>query len=290
METLSGALTGTRIVALVSNVPGPVAASRLCDLGATAIKIEPPHGDPLAVASPQWYAHLHRNLGVRRCNLREEADRNALADYVAEADVLLTSTRAKALVRAGLGWEELHRKHPRLVHVAIVGETAPHADRAGHDLTYQARAGLLSPPSMPKTLLADMACAERAVSTTLAALHSRERDGIGRYAEVGIVDAAIAMAEPLRYGLTGTGPLGGASPAYRIYPCADGWIAVAVLEAHFVERLKGLLGIERLDAKSVEAALARRSASEWEALANAHDVPLAAVPAQALRRRQGNDG
>jgi hypothetical protein len=36
--------------------------------------------------------------------------------------------------------------------------------------------------------------------------------------------------------------------------------------------------------------LARRSASEWEALANAHDIPLAGVPAQALGRAEGNDG
>jgi crotonobetainyl-CoA:carnitine CoA-transferase CaiB-like acyl-CoA transferase len=41
-------LKGIQIVSLATNVPGPVAAARLHDLGASIIKVEPPAGDPLA--------------------------------------------------------------------------------------------------------------------------------------------------------------------------------------------------------------------------------------------------
>lgn len=283
-------LAGTRVTALVTNVPGPVAASRLRDLGATVIKIEPPQGDPLSHASPEWYAKLHRKIDVERLNLRNDRDRALLHERVAVADVLITATRPSALARAGLHWDDLHRRYPRLVQVSIVGDSAPHADRAGHDLTYQARAGLLSPPAVPRTLVADMAAAERAVSETLAALCARDRDGLGRYVEVSLVEAAAAMAQPLRYGLTSAdGPLGGGLPAYRLYRSADGWVAVAALEPHFMERLASLLRVERLDELSIEAALSERSALQWEALANAHDVPLAAVATQALESVHGND-
>ncbi|MBV8433139.1 MAG: CoA transferase [Candidatus Eremiobacteraeota bacterium] len=279
----AGALSGTRVVALVTNVPGPVAASRLRAMGADVVKIEPAQGDPLAAAAPEWYAALHRDVRVQKLKLRDDPDRALLRELIAEADVLLTATRASALERARLQWRDLHERHPSLVHVAVVGEAAQHADRAGHDLTYQARAGLLSPPSMPRTLVADMAAAAHTVSATLAALVARSRDGAGRYVEVSIVDAARTMAEPLRYGLTTlTGPLGGALPAYRVYPAAEGWVAVAALEAHFLERLRELLNVDRLDETSIAMALATRSAAAWEELANASDVPLAAVATQAM--------
>ena len=52
---------------------------------------------------------------------------------------------------------------PQLRHVNIVGDTA-NPEEPGHDLTYQARAGLLQ-GVMPLTLLADMVGAERAHAT-----------------------------------------------------------------------------------------------------------------------------
>jgi len=45
-------LWGVRVVTLAVNVPGPVAAARLCELGASVTKVEPPGGDPLEAVSP----------------------------------------------------------------------------------------------------------------------------------------------------------------------------------------------------------------------------------------------
>lgn len=265
-------------MAAATNVPGPIAAARLAELGASVCKVEPLRGDPLEAAAPRWYARLRERLEVVRLDLSAAQDRQSLHERVAGADVLITAMRARALERAGISWELLRDRHPRLVHVAIVGESAPHRDRAGHDLTYQARAGLLSPPAMPRTLIGDLASAERAVSATLAALIARERDGQGRCIEIGIVDSAQEFAAPLRYGLTTPdGALGGGLATYGVYRASDGWVAVAALEPHFIEGLRDILGTQAVDADSIAAAIARRPAKEWVRLAQAHDVPLAEI-------------
>ena len=62
-------LAGVRVVALTSNLPGPVAAARLRGLGAGVLKVEPPDGDPLAEAAPAWYAALHAGVQVVRADL-----------------------------------------------------------------------------------------------------------------------------------------------------------------------------------------------------------------------------
>lgn len=45
-------------------VPGPVAAATFRDGGARIIKVEPPDGDPLSVAAPDWYAELCAELEI----------------------------------------------------------------------------------------------------------------------------------------------------------------------------------------------------------------------------------
>jgi alpha-methylacyl-CoA racemase len=271
-------LDGVRIVTLAVNVPGPVAAARLCSLGAAVTKVEPPSGDPLAVGAPSWYAELAEGQTVVALDLKDADGRAALDALLAESDLLLTSSRPAALERLGLGWTELRTRHPRLSQVAITGHAAPDGNRAGHDLTYQAACGLITPPAMPRTLLADLAAAERAVSAALALLLGRARGGPARMTEVALADAAAELAAPLRHGLTAPGAwLGGGLDAYGLYRAAEGWIAVAALEPHFRARLAQELGIGEMSRAALETAFLARTAAEWEAWADAHDLPLAAV-------------
>lgn len=57
-------LNGVRVVSLAVNIPGPVAAATLRELGASVIKVEPPSGDPLAVGSPAWYQELVSDMQI----------------------------------------------------------------------------------------------------------------------------------------------------------------------------------------------------------------------------------
>jgi crotonobetainyl-CoA:carnitine CoA-transferase CaiB-like acyl-CoA transferase len=255
-----------RVVTTALNIPGPVAAARLRDLGASVTKVEPPTGDPLRLVAPEWYERLAAGMEVVQLDLKAES----LDGLLPGADVLLTSQRRGALERLGLAWAALHERHPGLAQVAIVGG----GELAGHDLTYLASRGLLDPPRLPRTVMADLMGAERAVSAALAALLG----GGGSYVEVSLAEASDALAEPLRAGLTAPdGVLGGGLPAYGLYEASDGWIAVAALETHFRSRLAEGLGLDELGRSELERAFRSRTAAEWEAWARELDLPVAAL-------------
>lgn len=271
-------LREVRVVSLACNIPGPVAASRLGQWGARITKIEPLDGDPLFRASPVWYAQLTRSQHIVRLDLKTPPSYEQLLALLADSDVLLTANRPAALRRLGLDWIDLHRRLPRLCQVAIVGDSGPDADRPGHDLTHQARAGLIDPPHLPRSLVADLAGAERAVSAALAALLARVHDGQGSFTQVALATAAETFAAPRVHGLTAPGGLlGGGLPGYNLYQAKSGWIAVAALETHFWERLIRELGITDGTRAELKTAFAARTAAAWEAWAAARDLPLTAV-------------
>lgn len=212
-----------------------------------------------------------------RLDLKEERDRALLNTVLEQADLLLTSQRPVALARLSLSWPEVQARFPRLCQVAIVGQASPGQDRPGHDLTYVAARGLVAPPELPRTLVADLAGAERAVSAALALLLARERAGSG-YEEVALSGVAADFAAPLRHGLTAPGgALGGAVPWYALYRARDGWVAVAALELRFQERLREELGLAALTREALVDAFRARTAEEWEEWAQSRELPLAAV-------------
>lgn len=270
-------LENIRVVSLAVNLPGPVAAARLGELGAMVVKVEPPAGDPLDHARPEWYRELHQGQQVVRLNLKEPTDRRRLDDCLEPADLLLTATRPTALERLGLAWPTLHARFPRLCQIALVGYLPPD-ERPGHDLTYQASLGLLDPPHLPRTVLADLAGAREAVSAALALILARERGQGCHCAHVSLAEAARLFTAPLRHRLTVPGEvLGGGLPGYNLYRACDGWIAVAALEPHFWRRLVQELGVAAPDREQLQAVFLTRTAEQWEAWAAERDLPLAAV-------------
>jgi crotonobetainyl-CoA:carnitine CoA-transferase CaiB-like acyl-CoA transferase len=275
-------LSHLRVASTALNLPGPAACARLRTLGARVSKIEPPSGDPLALYCPAWYAKLHAGIEIRRLDLKSDGGRDALAALLERADVLVTAQRPSALSRLGLSPADLSR-FSRLCHVAITGHRGPEEETPGHDLTYLASAGLISPPSLPPTLFADMAGAERAVAMALALLNARERSGQGGSANVALADVAADLAGPLHAGLTRPGALlGGARAGYNLYATRAGWIAVAALEPHFEQRLQEALALEPLTVEALAARFAAQTAEHWERWAREHDLPIVALPSSLL--------
>jgi crotonobetainyl-CoA:carnitine CoA-transferase CaiB-like acyl-CoA transferase len=270
------ALTGIRVVNLAANLPGPAAAQRFFQMGAEVIKVEAPSGDPMEIYHAGWYREMAAGQTLARLDLKSDNGRIELGRLLGSADLLISASRPAAMARLGLDWPALHQKYPRLCQVAIVGYPAPRENEAGHDLTYQASLGLITPPHMPRTLLADMAGAEMTVSSALALLLHRERGGEAGYAEVALSEAAASLAEPLRYGCTSPGALlGGGIPEYNIYKSADGWVAVAALEPHFKKRLEEALAISTPD--QYRTAFAGQSSAYWQEWGKQQDVPIETV-------------
>jgi crotonobetainyl-CoA:carnitine CoA-transferase CaiB-like acyl-CoA transferase len=272
-------LDGVRIVSLATNLPGPLAVARLRSMGASVHKIEPPGGDLLQRSRPVWYQQLHEGVDVQRLDLKDPTDRAKLDPYLQEADLLVTATRPASLERMGLGWEKLHVHFPRLAQVAIVGNPAPDEDLPGHDLVYQAEQGLVRPPDMPVTCLADLAGALEAVIAALQVVLSRRPGEPGQRVAVSLSAAAGWFAEPRRQGLTDPdGMLGGGFGGYRIYRTKEGWVAVAALEQHFQRALAIEMGVPTLDPDALQQQYLTRTADEWVARARERDLPLVKIP------------
>lgn len=270
--TESKALNGVRVVSLAVNLPGPLAASRLAEMGASVTKVEPPSGDPLRAVVPGWYAELVGDQEVVELDLKSTAGRAEFEARLASADVLLTSMRPSALDRLGLA-DSAERYG--LVLIEIVGYAGERADEGGHDLTYQAVQGTVLPPAMPLVPTVDLLGSERAVSAALAGLMLRAASGSGVRRRVVLEDAAVIAAASVRHGLTGPGDvLGGASPSYGIYAASNGHVAVGAVEPHFAERLAVHVGETR---EQLATAFAAQSTSHWEGLGRRHDIPIVAV-------------
>lgn len=271
-------LEGIQVVTLAINVPGPVAAAKLRELGASIVKVEPPTGDPLAEYSPRWYQNLVQGQEVLILNLKEASHREKFNVLLSKSDLLITSMRLNALERLNLTRQEVYKQFSNLSQISIVGYNASRENCCGHDLTYQAKAGLITPPYFPRTLIADLATAEKVVSTALALILARQRKQGGLYKQISIESVMKDFTAPIRYGLTcSDGLLGGEYPGYNLYQTAQGWIAVAALEPHFWNKLTGELGLTNVSYGDLQKVFFTRTALEWENWASVHDIPISSL-------------
>ena len=107
------------------------------------------------------------------------------------------------------------------------------ADRPGHDLNYQAEAGILAPTRRAPTLLiADITAGMRAAFLILAALLDRTRTTRGAVSDLSVHEAALAwvpfFAPP---------KLRGDYACYNVYQTSDRHhVALGALESKFWER------------------------------------------------------
>jgi crotonobetainyl-CoA:carnitine CoA-transferase CaiB-like acyl-CoA transferase len=193
-------LGGIRVIEMAVAVQGPAAGLYLRDMGAEVIKVEPPLGDPSRYGrghdndtppetlGPQFVA-VNRGKRSVCVDLSTGLGRRALRALLDTADVFLTNYREEALVRLGLGYDELHARCPRLVYASVngFGPSGPDAHRAMLDGAAVARGGLShmtgpkdGPPVVLGAIVGDTAGAMHLALATLTALFVRERTGIGQ--------------------------------------------------------------------------------------------------------------
>jgi len=306
-------LDGIRVLDLSRLLPGPFATLVLADLGATVDKIEDPGGGdylrhmPPQVAGESAAFHLI-NRGKRSAvlDLKKPEGRDALKRMVQSYDVLFEQFRPGVLARLGLSHEELCAQNPRLIICALTGygQSGELARRAGHDLNYLARAGVLGAmgpadgaPQVPGFQLADISGGMWSVIAILAALTERERTGKGRVLDIAMTDgvlgfASMAVGSALA-GLTqarGNEALTGGIAPYNTYLSKDGHpMTLAALEPKFWLTFCGATGIEpSMDAlmpgphqvevkRRVAEVMASRTREEWTKFATEHDCCIEPV-------------
>lgn len=156
------------------------------------------------------------------------------------------------MARFGLGYEALRAIRPALVYCSITGygQAGPLAHKAGHDINYQAQAGIVdqnvvdgSRPSPGNFPIADLAGGGLSAGLgILAALLDARVSGHGRHVDIAMTDCAMAlnlgpMSSLQMVGaalVPGDDILSGGLPCYRTYETSDRrHIAVGALEPKF---------------------------------------------------------
>jgi crotonobetainyl-CoA:carnitine CoA-transferase CaiB-like acyl-CoA transferase len=295
-DTTGGLLQGVRVLDLSIWRPGPYATQLLADLGADVLKLEPPGGDPMRVF-PQLFSTLNANKRSIVLDLHDPDQRAHAHELVADADALVEGFRPGVATRLGMGEPEVRAINPSIVYCSVsgYGQDGPLAHTPGHDLNYQAYAGMLTPgggPPVECTVpVADLSGGVFAAMTTCAALLGRTRTGRGERIDVAMAEILATWTGPF----TGTAVAGqdqpmGQLPSYGSFPTADGkWITLGIIdEQHFWGRLCDVLDladvrdldfltrVERHDelAARVSAAIAGQARDELVA-ALGDDVPVA---------------
>jgi alpha-methylacyl-CoA racemase len=323
-QPVPGPLAGVRVLDLTRLLPGPIASLVLADLGATVDKVEDPRGGdyarisgpPIAGQSALFHA-LNRGKRSIVLDLKTPAGADALFRMVPHYDVLFEQFRPGVLERLDLSHARLREKNPRLIVCALTGygQNGPLNRRAGHDLNYLARSGLLGIqgpqgglPQLPGFQLADVSGGLWSVIAILAALRQRERTGHGSVLDIAMLDSVVPFAAPTLARLLGGETLErgmemltGGIAAYNVYASKDGQaMTLAALEPKF---LKGFCESNGLTADlamlapgehqtQYRAAFAevfrRRTRAEWEAWNREHDCCVEPVlsPAEALEDEQ----
>ncbi len=187
-------LDGVTVVALEQVIAGPFCTRQLAELGARVIKIERPEVgdqarsmDRTVQGLSSHFVWTNRSKESLALDVKHPQAKAILAKLLERADVFVQNLAPGAVERLGLGAAVLRARHPRLVWCGIsgYGPAGPYADKRAYDLLVQCEAGLLSVTGTPEAPakagipVADIAAGMYAMSSILAALLRRERDGVG---------------------------------------------------------------------------------------------------------------
>ncbi|MCL6511151.1 MAG: CoA transferase [Anaerolineae bacterium] len=258
---MAGPLEGLRVLDATQMLAGPICGMRLGDLGADVVKIEPPgtgewtrtHG----FANAEINGHTTAQLGLNRnkrsvtINLKSPAGQSVLHDLVRHSDVFIQNFRVGTAERLGCGYEQLRVINPRLIYGQIsgYGEEGPYRDRPGQDLIVQGYSGSMFSvgssewPPIPGALwAADAMTGYQLGMGILAALHAREKTGLGQKVSVNMLAVVMdCQSQELVTAFNlGIQPVRSRAPfahawvtaPYGTYRTRDGWINLAQAPVH----------------------------------------------------------
>jgi crotonobetainyl-CoA:carnitine CoA-transferase CaiB-like acyl-CoA transferase len=309
----AGPLSGLRVLDLSAYIAGPYGCSLLADQGAEVIKIEPPTGDNLRKYPSTLEAESRAFVGVNRSklgvvlDLKKADELAALLDLVRTADVLVHNFRPSVPPRLGIAYQQLKGINPRLIYCSVTGygETGPLREKAGYDQVLQTMTGMCAlqgkrggPPEILYGSVVDYYAAALVAAGVASALYEREKSGEGQYVGVSLLRSALTMqsarmvwaeGEPKEVGRDmRSGGITG------LHPTREGHLYISANTPHFWQALCTKVGLPELAANErydsvrkraqrfteivpkLHAALAGRSALEWEAIFG-EEVPCAAA-------------
>ncbi|MFZ0133279.1 MAG: CaiB/BaiF CoA-transferase family protein [Desulfobacterales bacterium] len=291
MQANRGALCGLLVLDLSRLLPGPYCTMILADHGARVIAIE----DRRFQEDEIFPATVNRNKEHMALNLKTDEGREIFYRLAAAADVIVEGFRPGVVRRLGVDYETIRKINPRIVYCALTGygQSGRLRDRAGHDVTYLAHAGVLDlvgaadqPPSIPGVQIADIAGGLNAAVGILLALLARGQSDLGQYIDISLTDAAASLLSLQLHFLQTSGQPAGRGDSrlshryacYNTYETLDGrYLAIGAVENRFWQKLCDHFGVPQYAALQyddvrreeilafVRGAVREKTLAQWEA-------------------------
>jgi formyl-CoA transferase len=283
-EPPRGPLADIKVVEMGQLIAGPFCGQLLGDMGAEVIKLEPPGmGDPMRQwgrGQPVWWEVIARNKTSASLNLRSAEGQDLARRLIAEADVLIENFRPGTLEGWNLSPETLMAANPRLIvaRMSGYGQTGPYAERTSFGLIGEAMGGWRHivgepdrPPSRMGVSIGDSLAATYGAMGVLAALHDRERTGLGQIVDSALYEAVLQVMESLIPEYTVAGMMRERSGAFlpgiapsNVYTCRDGDYLIGANQDGIFRRLCQAMGQPALADDPRYATHAARGANQAE--------------------------
>lgn len=207
-----GAVPGSpTVVDLTSMWAGPLCAHLLGRSGMRVVKVESTtRPDGARSGDPRFYEWLHAGHELRRIDITTDAGRAELRRLIDGADVVLESSRPRALAQLGVDAAEVVASRPGRVWVSITGygRSGAAADRVAFGDDAAVAGGLVGRDDEGLPVFCADAVADPMSGLTAAAATFRSLEGGGGH----LID--VAMAAVCRY-LAHGGPDPVPNPALR---------------------------------------------------------------------------
>lgn len=237
----AGALAGLKVIDLTRVLGGPYCTMILSDHGAEVIKVEPPQGDEVRDWGPpfvqnedgtqdaSYFIGVNRNKRSLALDLSRPEGRAVLLRLLEDADILVENFKPGGMEKWGIGYADLEKKFPGLIHCRVSGFGAdgPMGGLPGYDAILQAMTGLMSINGDPTTgplrmgtPIVDLATGLYSVIGILMALNERHRSGRGQFVDMTLHDCGMALLHPqaANFFLNGKRPMPTGNPHPNLAP------------------------------------------------------------------------
>ena len=198
-----GPLSGVRVVELEAIGPAPFCGMLLADMGADVLLVDRWADSGLGLEQERWSDFMLRGRRSITLDLKSTQGAQALLRLAERADALIEGFRPGVLERLGAGPDVLLARNPRLVVGRMTGwgQNGPLAARAGHDIDYIARSGLLAAigpddaPLPPLNVVGDFGGGGILLAFGIAcALFEARASGRGQVVDAAMIDGASLLA------------------------------------------------------------------------------------------------
>ena len=286
---MAGPLQGLTVLDLSRVLAGPWATQVLADFGAKVWKVErPKKGDDtrhwgvslkdirakqnvntsesieneLGNDVSAYYLCANRGKDSISLDITSKQGQLIIKELVKKSDIFIENFKVGNLAKYGLDYQSLKNINPKLVYCSITGfgQTGSYASQAGYDAMIQASAGLMSitgekggEPQKVGVAVADLMTGMYAVSGILAAIHHRDKTGIGQYIDLALFDTQVGWLanQSMDYLMTGKIPArqGTVHPSivpYQTVESSNGKFMLAVGNDSQFAKCMEVLGLSKL--------------------------------------------